>query len=51
MMFIGQGQAGKTSLKKSLKGEQFDPYERSTTGIETDPFHCKISTEVWEVGE
>lgn len=51
MMFIGQGQAGKTSLKKSLKGEQFDPNERSTTGIETDPSYCKISTEVWEVGE
>ncbi|XP_022787452.1 uncharacterized protein LOC111327511 isoform X2 [Stylophora pistillata] len=51
MMFIGQGQAGKTSLKKSLIGEKFDPYERSTAGIEADPSYCNVSTEVWKVGE
>ncbi|XP_078377175.1 uncharacterized protein LOC144660431 isoform X2 [Oculina patagonica] len=49
MMLIGQGQSGKTSLKRSLKGERFDPDEKSTTGIEMDPSYCKVSTEVWKV--
>ena len=51
IMLIGQGQSGKTSLKRSLKGERFDPEERSTSGIEMDPSYCKVSTEVWKVGE
>ena len=51
IMFIGQGQSGKTSLKRSLKGENFNPKESSTIGIETDPSYCKVSTEVWEMGE
>ncbi|XP_078377174.1 uncharacterized protein LOC144660431 isoform X1 [Oculina patagonica] len=51
MMLIGQSQSGKTSLKRSLKGERFDPDEKSTTGIEMDPSYCKVSTEVWKVGE
>ena len=33
-MLIGQERAGKTSLKKSLKGEEFDPKEPPTKGIE-----------------
>ena len=37
--------AGKTSLKKSLKGICFDPQEYSSVGIELDPSHCKVSTE------
>ncbi|KAL9967685.1 hypothetical protein ACROYT_G025970 [Oculina patagonica] len=50
-MLIGQGQSGKTSLKRSLKGERFDPDEKSTTGIEMDPSYCKVSTEVWKIGD
>ncbi len=50
-MLIGQGQSGKTSLKRSLKGERFDPNEKSTTGIEMDPSYCKVTREVWKVGE
>ena len=50
-MLIGQSQSGKTSLKRSLKGERFDPEERTTKGIEMDPSYCKLSTEVWKVGE
>ena len=50
-MLIGQGQSGKTSLKKSLKGEQFDPGETRTKGIEMDPSYCNVSQDVWKVGE
>ncbi|PFX27496.1 hypothetical protein AWC38_SpisGene7817 [Stylophora pistillata] len=51
IMLIGQGQSGKTSLKRSLKGEEFNPDESSTVGIETDPSYCRVSTEVWKMGE
>ena len=47
VMFIGQDRTGKTSLKKSLKGERFNANERSTEGIETDPSHFKVSREIW----
>ena len=47
LMLIGQHRAGKTSLKKSLKGICFDPEEHSTVGIEVDPSHFKVSTETW----
>ena len=50
-MLIGQERAGKTSLKKSLKGEKFDPEERSTRGVDIDPSQCKITTEIWKAGE
>ena len=50
-MLIGQGRAGKTSLKKSLKGDQFDAEEESTTGIEMDPSHWRVTTEIWKTGE
>lgn len=49
-MLIGQERTGKTSLKKSLKGEMFHVDERSTEGIETDPSHFKVSTELWRTG-
>ena len=51
VMIIGQGRAGKTSLKKSLTGETFSATERSTEGIETDPSHFKVSTAIWKTGE
>ena len=50
-MLIGQDRSGKTSLKKSLRGQCFDPDEDSTVGIEKDPSHFKITTEIWKTGE
>ena len=49
-MIIGQARTGKTSLKKSLKGELFDPNEESTEGIETDPSYFKVTTDIWRTG-
>ena len=51
VMIIGQARTGKTSLKKSLKGELFNPNEESTEGIETDPSYFKVSTDVWRTGK
>nr|XP_058947840.1 uncharacterized protein LOC131775724 [Pocillopora verrucosa] len=51
VMLIGQERTGKTSLKKSLKGENFDEKEESTVGIETDSFYFKVSTEIWKGGK
>ena len=48
VMIVGQDRSGKTSLKRSLKGEPFNPNEDSTIGIEIDPSLCQITTEVWE---
>ena len=49
IMFIGQGYSGKTSLKRSLRGECFSPEETTTRGIEADPSYFKVSREVWKV--
>ena len=46
-MLIGQDRAGKTSLKKSLIGQPFNPKEKSTDGIEVDP--SKFQLDVDEV--
>ena len=51
VMIIGQERTGKTSLKKSLKGELFNPNEGSTEGIQTDPSYFKVSTDVWRTGK
>ena len=51
IMLIGQDHSGKTSLKKSLIGKPFNPDEDSTIGIDVDPSHIKVSTEIWKVGE
>ena len=51
VMVIGQERSGKTSVKKSLRGEPFNPDEDSTVGIDVDPSYFKVSTEVWKVGE
>ena len=50
-MLIGQDRTGKTSLKRSLKGEAFNAKERSTDGIETDPSCFRISTDIWRTGK
>ena len=49
-MLIGQHRAGKTSLKKSLRGICFDPKEDSTVGIDVDPSYFKVTTETWKTG-
>ena len=51
VMIIGQERTGKTSLKRSLKGELFNPNEGRTEGIETDPSYFKVSTDVWRTGK
>ncbi|XP_068722471.1 uncharacterized protein [Montipora capricornis] len=51
VMLIGQERSGKTSLQKSLKGKPFNPDEGSTVGIDIDPSHFKLSTEIWKLGE
>ena len=51
LMLIGQNHAGKTSLKKSLKGICFNSEEESTVGIDVDPSHFKLSNEIWKPGE
>ena len=51
VMFIGQERTGKTSLKKSLKGEAFNVNEGSTDGIEVDPSYFQVSAEIWKTGE
>ena len=51
VMIVGQDRSGKTSLKKSLKGELFDPEENSTLGIEVDPSLYQVTTEVWTARE
>ena len=50
VMIIGQERTGKTSLKRSLKGQLFNPNERSTKGIETDPSYLRVSIDVWRTG-
>ena len=51
LMLIGQDQAGKTSLKKSLRGTFFDPEEDSTDGIDVDSSFFNVCTETWRTGE
>jgi len=46
-MIIGHNRSGKTSLKKSLIGEKFDPEQNSTQGVEVDPSFCQITTSMW----
>ncbi|XP_044178339.1 uncharacterized protein LOC122960303 [Acropora millepora] len=50
-MLIGQDRSGKTSLKRSLQGLQFNPDECSTVGIDVDPSYFKVITEIWKTGE
>ena len=50
-MLIGQDRSGKTSLKKSLQGLRFNPKENSTDGIDVDPSHFKVTTEIWKAGK
>ncbi|XP_068753876.1 uncharacterized protein [Montipora capricornis] len=45
IMLLGQDRAGKTSLKKSLLGLPFDPWQESTVGVEVDPSTFEIGVD------
>lgn len=47
IMLIGQAQSGKTSLKRSLKGERFNPEEPRTVGIEMHTSYGKM-LDIWK---
>ena len=51
VMLIGESGAGKTSLKRSLKGEKFNNQEPSTQGIEVDPPLVKAGIKPWQDDE
>ncbi|XP_031551272.1 uncharacterized protein LOC116288602 [Actinia tenebrosa] len=47
VMVVGPARAGKTSLLKSLNGEEFDPKEDSTDGIQLQRTFCKSQENCW----
>ena len=47
-MLIGQDRTGKTSLKRSLKGERFNKDEASTDGVEMDLPLLKVGVQAWK---
>lgn len=47
VMLIGQDGAGKTSLKRSLKGDMFNKHETSTQGVEMDTPLLKAGIKAW----
>ncbi|KAK3748905.1 hypothetical protein QZH41_012436, partial [Actinostola sp. cb2023] len=47
LMFIGQSRVGKTSLLRSLKGQQFNPNEDSTPGVKIDRSFSKQKGDQW----
>ena len=49
-MLMGQDHSGKASLKNSLMGKRFNRLMDSTVGIDVDPWHFKVSTELWKAG-
>lgn len=51
VMLIGESGAGKTSLKRTLKGEKFNNEEPSTQGIEVDPPLVKAGIKPWQNDE
>lgn len=51
VMLIGESGAGKTSLKRTLKGEKFKNQEPSTQGIEVDPPLVKAGIKPWQNDE
>lgn len=47
-MLIGQDYAGKTSVKRSLKGDKFDRDEVSTAGVQMDPPLLGVGKKAWK---
>ena len=51
-MSIGQERSGKTSLKRSLKGQVYSSKEESTDGIiRVVPSHFRVATRIWNTGQ
>jgi internalin A len=55
VVLVGEGSAGKTSLVKQLMGQDFDPNESQTHGINIDPWSIKtngtpIIAHLWDFG-
>ena len=48
VMLIGQDHAGKTSVKRSLKGEKFNRDEASTAGVQMDPPLLRVGVRPWK---
>ena len=47
IMLIGEGKAGKTSLKRFLKGETFNKHEASTLGVDMDAPLLRYGLKAW----
>ena len=47
-MLIGQDHAGKTSVKRSLKGDKFNRDEVSTAGVQMDPPLLRVGVRPWK---
>ena len=47
-MLIGQDHAGKTSVKRSLKGDKFNKDEASTAGVQMDPPLLRVGIQAWK---
>ncbi len=55
LLFVGEGDAGKTSLMKRIMGEKFDPNEDQTQGITIRPWEfseneSEIKANMWDFG-
>ena len=52
IMRIGQERSGKTSLKRSSKGQVYSSNEESTDGIiRVVPSHFRVATRIWNTGQ
>ena len=47
-MLIGQDHVGKTSVKRSLKGDKFNRDEASTAGVQMDPPLLRVGVQPWK---
>ena len=47
-MLIGQDHVGKTSVKRSLKGDKFNRDEASTAGVQMDPPLLRVGVRPWK---
>lgn len=48
VMLIGQDHVGKTSVKRSLKGDKFNKHEASTAGVQMDPPLLRVGVRAWK---
>ncbi len=50
VIFLGEGASGKTSLRKSFCGEEFDGSEPQTHGINIKDEDCGVHLKLWDFG-